>query len=267
MLKKLNFLKKQNTRPQEPFTVLLIGDSCVDEYVYGAVERLSPETPVPVLRQTRKESKSGMAANVKENLEALGCEVDFITNLETIVKTRYIDEKSGYHLLRVDQDEQLVPWSGKMPFEITDYDAVVISDYNKGFVSYEHIEQVREMFKGPIFLDTKKTDLAAFHNIFVKINELEYSRRDSINNQLIVTLGSKGAMWKTGRDPKHETYYLAPKVEVFDVCGAGDTFLSALAFEYLCTNDISKSIEFAIKASSITVTHNGNYAPTLEEIE
>ena len=53
---------------------------------------------------------------------------------------------------------------------------------------------------------------------------------------------------------------------MFDVCGAGDTFLSALTYQYLQSHDVTNSIEFAIKASSITVAHNGNYAPTLEEI-
>ena len=253
---------------QQPnsFNVLLIGDSCIDEYVYGTVDRISPEGPVPVLKQIRRETKAGMAANVKANLEALGCQVDFITNIEIIVKTRYIDEKSGYQLLRVDQEDGIVAWSGRMPFDIETYDAVVISDYGKGFLDYEHIENLRETFTGPIFLDTKKTDLAAFNNIFVKINELEYSRRDSINNQLIVTLGSRGAMYKTGRDPKYETYYPAPAVEVFDVCGAGDTFLAALTYKYLEDRDIDSAIKFSIRASAHTVMHIGNHAPTLEEI-
>lgn len=256
----------ETIQPQEKYKILLIGDSCLDEYVHGSVDRISPESPVPVLKQTKTESKPGMAANVKINLEALGCEVDFITNAEPIVKTRYIDERSGYHLLRVDQEDSVVPWSGRMPFAVEEYDCIVISDYSKGFLDYDHIETLRENFTGPIFLDTKKTDLACFHGIFVKINELEYSRRISINHSMIVTLGSRGAMWKTGRDPKHETYFPAPKVEVFDVCGAGDTFLSALAFEYLRKNDITEAIEFAISAASITVKHNGNYAPSLEEI-
>lgn len=255
-----------NTQQPNSLNVLLVGDSCIDEYVYGTVDRLSPESPVPVLKQTCRETKPGMAANVKANLEALGCEVDFITNLENIVKTRYIDERSGYHLLRVDQEDEIVPWSGRMPFDIETYDAVVISDYGKGFLDYHHIETLRKTFTGPIFLDTKKTDLAAFNNIFVKINELEYSRRASINNQLIVTLGSRGAMYKTDRDPKHETYFPAPKVEVFDVCGAGDTFLAALAFGYCESYDIEKAINFANKAASRTVTHSGNYAPTMGEL-
>ena len=256
------------TSTQQPnsLNVLLIGDSCLDEYVYGTVDRISPESPVPVLKQTRRETKPGMAANVKENLEALGCEVDFITNLESVVKTRYIDERSGYHLLRVDQEDDIIPWSGRMPFDIETYDAIVISDYGKGFLDYHHIKTLRKSFTGPIFLDTKKTDLAAFHGIFVKINELEYSRRVNINDKLIVTLGSQGAMYKTGRDPKHETRFPAPKVEVFDVCGAGDTFLAALTYKYVSELNVDTAIEFAIRASACTVMHNGNYAPTLEEI-
>jgi D-beta-D-heptose 7-phosphate kinase/D-beta-D-heptose 1-phosphate adenosyltransferase len=255
-----------NTQQPNSLNVLLIGDSCVDEYIYGTVDRISPESPVPILRQTRRETKPGMAANVKANLEALGCEVDFITNLEPIIKTRYIDERSGYHLLRVDQEDSVVHWSGHTLFAVEEYDCIVISDYCKGFLSYNHIETLRENFTGPIFLDTKKTDLACFHGIFVKINELEYSRRVSINHSLIVTLGGRGAMWKTGRDPKHETYYPAPKVEVFDVCGAGDTFLAALSFGYCRYLNIETAIDFANKAASIAVTHSGNYAPTIEEL-
>lgn len=251
---------------QTPYKILLIGDRCVDEYVFGKVNRLSAESPVPILNQCRKEIKPGMAENVKANLEALGCDVEFITNAESIVKTRFIDEKSGYQMLRVDDEDRLPPWDGYMPYDLENFDAIVISDYGKGFLDYEHITDLRENFTGPMFLDTKKTDLANFHGIFVKINEFEYSRRVSINHQLIVTLGNRGAMWKTGRDPKHETYFPAPKVEVFDVCGAGDTFLSALTYQYLESKEITTAIEFANKAASITIKYIGNYSPTLEEI-
>ena len=58
-----------------------------------------------------------------------------------------------------------------------------------------------------------------------------------------------------------------PEVEVADVTGAGDTFLAALTYQYLATNSIEDAIKFANKASSITVQHVGNYAPTLEEIK
>ena len=93
--------------------VLLIGDSCVDEYKIGTIDRLSPEAPVPVIKIVETESVPGMAANVKKNLEHLGVYPDFITNEQTILKTRYIDKRSGQHMLRVDDEPELVEWSGR----------------------------------------------------------------------------------------------------------------------------------------------------------
>jgi bifunctional ADP-heptose synthase (sugar kinase/adenylyltransferase) len=253
-------------QPQKQFNVLLIGDNCVDVYQYGTVDRISPEAPVPVFKFSHEEQRPGMAGNVLTNLEALGCNVHFVTG-NASRKTRLIDLRSKQHIVRIDEDvtEQPIEIVSMLPKM---YDAIVISDYNKGTVTYDLITQLRAGFDGPIFLDTKKTDLAAFHGIFVKINELEYINRESINHSLIVTLGNRGAMYKTGRDPRYEKFYPASKVEVTDVCGAGDTFLSALAFAYLAHNsNIDRAIEFAIRASAITVQHLGCYAPALEEIE
>lgn len=56
---------------QKQYKVLLIGDSCLDEYVYGTCERLNPEAPVPILKYQRKEIRQGMAWNVRENLKSL----------------------------------------------------------------------------------------------------------------------------------------------------------------------------------------------------
>jgi len=252
-------IDSNNTLPLTKYEILLIGDSCVDEYVYGSVERISPEAPVPVLKIDSRKTVPGMAANVKLNLENLGCAVDFITNGEQIVKTRFVDSKYGYHLLRADDERELTPWSGKMIYDLETYDAVVISDYAKGFLTYELMERLRSYFTGPIFIDTKKQDLARFEGCFVKINEYEYKRRTSDCEDMIVTLGPQGSRYRGH-------IYPAPKVEVFDVCGAGDTFLAALVVAYLEQKDMGRAIEFANKAASITVTHSGNYAPTLEEI-
>ena len=80
-----------NIQQQKRLKILLIGDSCQDVYVYGTVDRISPETPVPVLKQRRTESKPGMACNVKNNLMALGCNVDICSNCpDLITKTRYL---------------------------------------------------------------------------------------------------------------------------------------------------------------------------------
>jgi D-beta-D-heptose 7-phosphate kinase/D-beta-D-heptose 1-phosphate adenosyltransferase len=254
----------KNTQQQTPFNVLLIGDSCTDTYCYGSCDRLSPEAPVPVLKFNNTVTKPGMAANVKENLEAFGINVDFITNNEEIQKVRYIDEKTGQHLLRVDHEALLIPWSGRLMIPLESYDAIVISDYNKGFLTYEHIEQLRQNFDGPVFIDTKKSDLIRFNGCVVKINETEYKNRISVPENLIVTLGSDGAMHK---HKYQEAIYPTKKVEVTDVCGAGDTFLAALTFEHLRSNNFNKSISFANQCSAITVQHRGVYSLTSTDID
>jgi D-beta-D-heptose 7-phosphate kinase/D-beta-D-heptose 1-phosphate adenosyltransferase len=201
-----------------------------------------------------------MAANVKENLSSFGLEVDFITNGEKITKTRYVEMKSGQHLLRVDNDKELLPWSGYHPVSLAEYDAIIISDYNKGFVTYDAIDKLRIDYTGPIFIDTKKRDLSRFTGCYVKINESEYKASTSHCEELIVTKGSSGAMYKG-------TLYPTIRQEVVDVCGAGDTFLAALAYEFLNTNCIVQAIHFANKCSAITVGHRGVYALSPEDIE
>jgi D-glycero-beta-D-manno-heptose-7-phosphate kinase len=246
------------TQQQKKFNILLIGDDCIDQYQYGIVDRISPEAPVPVFRPTHVASRSGMAGNVHENLQALDCEVLYL-HQHTSIKTRLVDMKSNYQLVRIDQDEQSSPIEfDEIPQEY--YDAVVISDYNKGTVSYELVEKIRTAFDGPIFIDTKKTDLQRFEGCYVKVNDLEHSLLKTECSDLIVTHGKNGASYKG----KH---FASPAVEVSDVTGAGDTFLSAMTYEFLNTNDIEQAIKFAIKASAITVQHAGVYSPKLEEIK
>ena len=239
--------------------ILLVGDNGVDQYQYGTVDRISPEAPVPVINYTNTVTKPGMAANVLDNLKKLGCETIFVHGNKTSVKTRIIDSKSKQHLLRIDQDQRSRPV--KIEWEtLGEFDAVVVSDYNKGSVEYETIEQIRANFTGPIFVDTKKIELARFEGCFVKINRLEWEAAKTFPTELIVTLGKDGVRYK-----EHEIS--TPPVEAFDVCGAGDTFLAALAVEYVQNKDILKSIDFAIKAASVTIQHVGVYSPTLAEIE
>jgi bifunctional ADP-heptose synthase (sugar kinase/adenylyltransferase) len=241
------------------FNILLIGDSCLDVYQYGHVDRMSPEAPVPVFVPTHEEKRPGMAANVNTNLKALGLDVSFITGQES-VKTRLIDSRSKQQIVRIDQDIKNDPL--EFVTEIPQvYHAIVISDYNKGLVTYELIEELRKEFPGPIFVDTKKQDLKRFEGCIVKINEVEYKARHSDCTDMIVTLGKEGAL-------HNFVMYPAPEIDVTDVCGAGDTFLAALVYEYLNTDgDMSRAIQFAIRASAVTVQHTGVYAPRLDEIK
>jgi len=238
---------------------LLIGDDCKDIYQYGTIDRLSPEAPVPVFVPTYTETRDGMAGNVFNNLEALGCHVNYLHG-ETSSKTRIIDARSKQQIVRIDNDVKSTP----MTFETAIpnvYDAIVISDYNKGTISYELMEEIIATAKCPVFIDTKKTDLERLQGAWVKINELEYSKLKSECTGLIVTRGDKGATVM-----HHNVDCSAPKVEVADVTGAGDTFLAAFAFQYINTTNLLQSIRFAIAASAVTVQHIGVYAPTLKEM-
>ena len=241
---------------QKQLKVLLIGDSCTDEYVYGSCERLNPEAPVPILKFNRKETKKGMAWNVRKNIESFGIEVYMITNQETITKTRYIDEKYNQQILRVDNEPNLKPMNYDLPDE--HFDALVISDYDKGFLSNEKVFELVEWFDGPVFIDSKKTKLPK-QSCFVKINDLEFSKLDNPADNLIITRGSKGAEYQ-GK------LYPGEKVDIFDAVGAGDTFLSAMVYFYLKYGKIEEAIPYANKAAAIAVSNFGTYILTKEDV-
>ena len=242
--------------------ILLIGDNCIDRYTYGKVARLSPEAPVPVFQPLHSVELAGMAGNVKRNLEMLGLVVDFRYTAVSH-KERLLDEHSNYHLLRIDNDATPQPIDTGFISEdaLSNYDAVVISDYNKGTVTYELVKWLRAVFFGPIFIDTKKHNLQQFNNCYVKVNEHERAAATSLPDStcLITTLGKAGAEYKG-------TIFPSNLIDVVDVCGAGDTFLAALTYKYLSTRSITSAIKFANQAASVTVQHVGVYAPTLEEI-
>jgi D-beta-D-heptose 7-phosphate kinase/D-beta-D-heptose 1-phosphate adenosyltransferase len=246
-----------DTQQQKQFKILLLGDSCIDIYQYGYVDRISPEAPVPVFVKGKMDKKQGMVNNVASNLLALGCDIKILTGNQS-VKTRFIDSRSKQQIIRIDDDVYSEPIN-RNGIDLSVFDAAVISDYNKGTISYEFVEDLRKDFNGPIFADTKKTDLSKFEGCVVKINAHEANLIVSECSELIVTAGAEGAYYKGTRYP-------AIRAEVMDVCGAGDTFLAALTFKYLQTKNMDQAIQFAIKASSVTVQHFGVYAPSLEEI-
>ena len=238
------------------FKILLIGDSCIDEYQFGIVDRISPEAPVPVFRYLYSEERPGMVLNVKNNLEKYPVEIDLITG-EQSRKIRVVDHRSNQHLLRIDHDIFVKEPLNNID-DIEQYDAIIVSDYDKGFVTYDFLENICNNFTGSIYIDTKKKDLQRLQNCIVKINEQERNQCTSITNEMVVTLGSRGSVYKG-------VIYKSENVEVSDVCGAGDTFLAALAFWHLETGRLDLAIPLANKAAAVTVQHFGTYAPEIEE--
>lgn len=254
----------------DAWKVIVIGDTCDDEYVYGTVDRISPEAPVSVLKYTRSEKTKGMAANVNNNLRSLGVATDLLTQKESIVKTRFIDENSGYQLMRMDEEVEVTPISAaqlKSSFiHFGGFDAMVISDYGKGFVPEDRMMEIMNSFNGPIFVDTKKRKLFHKANVYYKINKKEYDlleRHEDMphDTHMIVTMGAAGVKWAG------ITFPLEQKVKVYDVTGAGDTFLAALVAKHLPTKDLQKSIDYANRAAAISVQHPGVYTLTKKDID
>jgi rfaE bifunctional protein kinase chain/domain len=188
--------------------ILVIGDSMLDRYWHGTVERMSAEAPVPVLRIDRQESRLGGAANVALNCRTLGCEVALITcagtdaageelceladrqgimiaascdsELQTTVKVRAVDHSK--QLMRADfeswpsadvQARMLRDFERLLP----DTDIVVLSDYAKGALarSQEFIDLARA-FDVRVLVDPKDPTFDRYEGAWlVKPNEAELS--------------------------------------------------------------------------------------------
>lgn len=260
---------------QKRCNIMLIGDGCHDIYHYGNVTRISPEAPVPVFDFEYKSMNFGMALNVKENLKSLGIsDLDIHTYAYPIEhKNRYLDLKTKQQLFRVDHkvpmNEPLNLVMTKVRLFIKEVGCVIISDYDKGTLSVEDIEEIIELagkHNIPVFIDTKKKDYSRFTGAYVKINEKEYNERTSRNDKMIVTRADKSVIYyPTSSDSEYKEYDVQ-SLGFHDVTGAGDTFLAALAFMYVASSDMDMAINFAIKASQISIQHYGCYAPKLEEI-
>ena len=237
--------------------ILVIGDSCIDKFIYGDIERIAPEAPVPVIKPERFTENPGMAANVAANLEALGANVNLYTNDTKIKKIRYVDNRSNQMVLRVDENDNceridILQW------HLDEYNAIVISDYCKGFLTSYDIAHISKIAKCPVFLDTKKQLGEWCSQIdYIKINDLEHRKNfetipnyPMLQDKLIVTQGPKGCLYK-------EKIYPVQVVPVKDVSGAGDTFIAGLVYEYVKSNNIEKTINFAQECTTSVVQKPG----------
>ncbi|MBK7005205.1 MAG: D-glycero-beta-D-manno-heptose-7-phosphate kinase [Burkholderiales bacterium] len=179
--------------------VLVVGDVMLDRYWYGAVDRISPEAPVPVVRITREEERNGGAANVAYNVVTLGAQASLLTvvgadeashklealvaktgiqphfgrdaDLQTTVKLRVIGRQQ--QLLRVDfentpKHEILATQTNTFETLLPSHHAVLFSDYSKGGLAHitDMIARARAAGK-PILVDPKGNDYARYQNATV----------------------------------------------------------------------------------------------------
>ena len=176
--------------------VLVVGDAMLDRYWYGAVDRISPEAPVPVVRVTRTEERIGAAANVAYNIVTLGARASLLTvvgedeashqlealvaktgispyfgrdtKLKTTVKLRVIGRQQ--QLLRMDfentpENEVLASQSASFERLYPEHEAVLFSDYGKGGLAHivTMIAQARAAGK-VVLVDPKGSDYARYKN-------------------------------------------------------------------------------------------------------
>tara|TARA_R110000796_G_scaffold83229_1_gene182234 strand:+ start:4733 stop:5488 length:756 start_codon:yes stop_codon:yes gene_type:complete len=237
--------------------ILVIGESCKDVFIYGDCSRLTPEAPVPVFNPVKTIENGGMAKNVQKNVSALGINCNLITNenWQDITKIRFIELRSNHMFIRVDNNDKSYGSIDLQTLDLTGYGAIIISDYNKGYLSEDDIKNISRLHDN-VFLDTKKILGDWCNNVsYIKINNFEYEKtkhllNEKIRKKLIVTLGSEGAL-------HNNIIYPVDKVEIKDVAGAGDTFISGLAVKFTETGDISQSIEFANKCATSVVQRKG----------
>lgn len=236
--------------------ILVIGETCRDVFVYCDSNRLCPEAPVPVLNIVDQRENPGMAGNVRRNIESLSGKVINITtnsNWYEIAKTRYVHKESNHMFFRVDTT-QSIPRIDVKSIDFN-YDLIVISDYNKGFLLEDDIRYICSNHNN-VFIDTKKIlgDWAKEAR-FIKINDYEYRNSEphlteEISQKIIHTMGGLGCEYKGKRYP-------TKKVEVKDLSGAGDTFMAGLVVKFIETDDIDKSIKYANECASKVVTQKG----------
>mgnify|MGYP001577803824 CR=1 FL=1 len=181
--------------------VLVIGDSMIDAYMWGEVNRMSPEAPVPIVEINKRESRLGGAANVALNIQSLGATpvlfssigsdyygdlflklmeeqnlstegIQRISNRNTTVKTRIISDNK--HLLRIDEEEVSMIRDEKIIENLknrilTDtFDVIIFEDYNKGLLSEKLIKTAIQSAteKGiPTIVDPKKNNFFAYEGV------------------------------------------------------------------------------------------------------
>lgn len=273
--------------------ILVLGDLIIDEYVYGECTRISPEAPVPVVKESRRVVVPGGAGNVAENLKELGAEVRFWCDSKSCHKLRVI---AGHqHVVRVDNDDcRLLEPPADLEAWVEDANAVVISDYSKGAVTGDLILRTNAAcceFGRPLLVDPYNGKCEYGTPTLIKPNRaeaqsvtgimitdekslhaagyayLENSKAESV----VVTLGSDGmAYFDRGK------YYKAPYrskssvQHVFDVTGAGDTAIAAFAYVHATCKPGSFSkrtvVDFANKAAGVVVGKIGTATVRMNEI-
>lgn len=323
---KAKILEKISTFPSR--NILLVGDVGVDEYIMGAVKRISPEAPVPVLDVQSEDKRLGLAANVAQNIVSLGGQVqlisvigrdagaDILKNLLSLSKvstdslivdearptTRKTRVMTGHHhLVRVDHEikknlslatEQKI--LEKIELLIPNCDAIVMEDYAKGIFSIHLVEKIVALAKKSgkyLMVDPHQTKFAEFYK-GVDLIKPNYSealaltkiQEEDIENaservfkvgralqkmtgavDVVLTQGQDGmSIFSSDADPVQVPTFAK---KVFDVTGAGDTVIAALALGVSAGLKLAEACVLANYAAGLVVAKVGCVPCNLDELK
>jgi D-beta-D-heptose 7-phosphate kinase/D-beta-D-heptose 1-phosphate adenosyltransferase len=301
--------------------IAVIGDLILDEFIWGRVDRISPEAPVPVVEVTRESERLGGAANVSRNLVSLGARVRLVGTVgsdeagkrflehlnkdgvdgsgivvdpsrRTTTKSRIIAHHQ--QVCRFDREGSTV-LDSEVSRRLEDralrcldgVDAVIISDYAKGVVTPSLVRSlVDRSLQASIFVavDPKRLDFSAYEGVSIITPNLKEASRAAgivISNEeqlavaaqrireicrsdhVLVTRGEEGMSLLSDGSIQH---FAAVAREVFDVTGAGDTVIAALALAFASGASPADAVVIANHAAGVVVGKLGTATVSVEEL-
>lgn len=299
--------------------IAVFGDIMIDSYWIGSTHRISPESPVPVVNINHTENRLGGAANVALNISKMECPVTLsglvgidqhAKELETLcqqnaIQTQFVAEcgfptimklrviSRQQHIVRCDFEEapDLTPAliskiTESLKTTIDQNDLIVLSDYNKGFLSDPQslIQYARSQGKF-IIIDPKGDDFSKYRGaslitpntsefegvvgkckdeaeLFAKAEKL---RAELELDALLITRSEKGmTLFEKDKAP---VTFSAKAQDVFDVTGAGDTVIAMLATQIAKGTPLPQACKIANVAASIVVGKMGASYVTQDELD
>ncbi len=286
----------------------------LDEYIFGNINRINPEAPVPILNvsNNNREHRLGGSSNTANNIASLGANCTLIgqvgndkfkdsllkllnnsninpflierDDFTTIKKTRLVAQ--GQQALRVDFEDskQLESQHVKKIIDFINsnkFDMILLSDYDKGMITKELVEELKKT-NIPIIVDPKPNTINLFKNVFAitpntkEAREITNSKSSpeelskiiakEYNTHVIITQGSKGTS-TYNKDTEEYKHLPAKAREVYDVSGAGDTFIATLTLALASKTELYVATQIANQAAGIVVGKFGTATLTLDELK
>lgn len=305
--------------------VLVIGDIMLDAYYEGDASRISPEAPVPVVKIERKRNILGGAGNVARNISSLGGKCTLIAMVgcdfsANIIKELLHEENIEFSLIEDNKrpttvksrifarNQQMIRYDEEVDTQISEYnkdklksllmqnlpdfEVIVLSDYGKGLLYEDLIEDIYQsckelkLNKPKIFIDPKPQNKTFYKNSYLltpnqketeALANAKIKTRAEIQNaahiileelkaeNILITLGADGMAYFS-KNNRHAYHIKSSAKQVFDVTGAGDTVIAAIAACESIKMSKEKACNIATLAAGLVVEKVGSATVTQEEL-